>query len=201
MKLFMAINRFAGTNPHLDGLAKIAASYMPLVFLGWLLFLWFSRGKRNREIVLYSMVAVVLGLLLNFVITKVYYHPRPFMIPVGKLLIPHGPETSFPSDHTTFMLSIAIILLYFKESRIAGGVLFLLGLAGGFARVFCGLHFPLDIVGSFGVALIATGLVYLLRHALAIINNNILRRYDALSHRLGKVLHLSDCSSVAERRE
>jgi len=201
MKLFMAINRFADTNPHLDSLARIVASYMPLIFLGWLAFLWFSRGKSNRAIVLYSVAAAVLGLLLNFVITKVYFHPRPFMIPVGKLLIPHGPETSFPSDHTTFMLSIAIILLYFRESRIGGVALFLLGLAGGFARVFCGLHFPLDIAGSFGVALIATGLVYLLRHALAKINNSILRGYDALSHRLRDMLRLSGRSSAAKHRK
>ena len=184
VKAFQYINRFAGGNPYLDGLGKLMASYMPVVFVLWLLFLWFRRGKQYREIVLYGVVAAALGLLLNLVITKVYYHPRPFMVLAGHYLIPHAPETSFPSDHTTFMLSVAIILLYSRETRLSGLILFILGLLGGLARVFCGLHFPLDIVGSLGVAIVVTGLLYLLRHTLDRIIAEVLEWYDAAWHRV-----------------
>ncbi len=183
-KIFLDINQFAGINPYLDSLGKVVASYMPIIFVLWLTFLWFSDGRNYRKVVLYGLSAAALGLLLNLVITKVYYHPRPFMIPVGKLLIPHAPETSFPSDHTTFMLSVAIMLIYFRATRISGSALFILGLLGGLARVYCGLHFPLDIVGSLGVAIITASLLYLLRHALDKVIDRVLDWYDAVCHRV-----------------
>ena len=74
------------------------------------------------------------------------------MIPVGTTLFPYAAETSFPSDHTTFMLSIALMMSYFKETRKIGIILAVLGLIGGLSRVFCRSTFPIRhyrIVRSF----------------------------------------------------
>ncbi len=171
--VFKYINHLAGINPVLDGIVKIGAQYLPFVFIFWLLYLWLKHDDKYKNIVLYSIYSVSLGLLLNLLISLFYFHPRPFMIPVGEPLIQHKPDASFPSDHTTFMLSIAFMLSYFKETKISGLILLVLGLMGGLARIFCGLHFPLDIIGSLGVGLLSSFLIYLLQNKLGVLNRFI----------------------------
>ena len=112
--IFNEINYFAGKNIFADKLGILIAEYLPIVFVLFLIYLWFNKNK-NKEFALYSGYSAILGILLNFLITLFYFHPRPFMNKVGTLLINHASETSFPSDHTTFMLSIAFMLLYFKK--------------------------------------------------------------------------------------
>ena len=179
--IFLWLNHFAGVSPVLDAVGILLAKYMPVVFAFWVLYWWFARGEEGRRIVLYVVESAALGLALNFVITSVYFHPRPFMLSLGKLLIPHAPETSFPSDHATLMLSMALTALCFHPTRRSGSVLLVLGLLGGLARVFCGLHFPLDIVGSLGVALIATALIMALARRLLPLNDRLLGVYEALA--------------------
>jgi undecaprenyl-diphosphatase len=84
------------------------------VFIAVLFYLWFSSrgdGKYSALVAGYSAIA---GVLINRFITLFYFHHRPFMLEMGTQLVYHVPESSFPSDHTTFMLSIAAMLLYFR---------------------------------------------------------------------------------------
>lgn len=176
--LFLWLNHFAGLSPLGDVVGMVMAKYMPLLFALWALYWWFARGKEGQRIVLYVAEATALGLTLNFIITTVYFHPRPFMLSLGTLLISHAPETSFPSDHATLMLTMALAALYFRPTRADGGVLLVWAFLGGMARVFCGLHFPLDIVGSLGVALVSTAVIVLFKAKLASLNARLLRLYD-----------------------
>jgi undecaprenyl-diphosphatase len=184
--LFHLINQYAGLNPFADAAAIFAAKYMPLVIILGLIYLWIKRND-TRDVILYGAYAAVLGLLLNFIIGLVYYHPRPFMMHVGTLLFPYSPDSSFPSDHTTFMLSAAFMLTYFKKTRTPGLILVVLGLIGGFARVFCGVHFPLDILGSVLVALVISILVYQFRNSLKPLNNIFKRMYSKLTRMFARM--------------
>ncbi len=176
IKIFNIINHFAGSNIFLDNIGIIFAKYMPIIFIIFLLYLWFNK-KRNKNIALYSGYSAVVGLFFNYLITVFYFHPRPFMEHIGTLLIKHSSDTSFPSDHTTFMLSIAILLLYFKNTRKAGTVLFVIGFIGGVARVYSGVHFPLDILGSVVVSIIATSLIFIFKGKLERLNKIIIGLY------------------------
>ncbi|MFM0220296.1 MULTISPECIES: phosphatase PAP2 family protein [Paraburkholderia] len=70
----------------------------------------------------------------------------------------HARDSSFPSDHVTIIWCIALTLLSGQARRF--GLLTLLGgLAVAWARVFVGLHFPLDMVGAVAVAFAACALV------------------------------------------
>jgi len=160
--LFTLINQYAGINPRLDNIAIISAHYMPLTFV-ILLFYLFNKGNKYREITLYSIYAVLIGFALSLVIWLFYFHPRPFMVPLGTPLFPFPPETSFPSDHTIFIISIALTMGYFRETRKLRAFFIVLGLIGGFSRVFCGIHFPLDIFGGILIALIVSALIYYFR--------------------------------------
>ncbi len=96
---------------------------------------------------------------------------------LGTMLLNHVPETSFPSDHTTFMLSVSVTLLFLKETRKIGFAFTIIGIAGGLARVFCGIHYPLDVLGSLVVAIAAGLFVISIKGKLANINQYILALY------------------------
>jgi undecaprenyl-diphosphatase len=183
MALFNMINQYAGLNPFADTLAILAAQYMPIIFVIALICLWIKKGTTTKNIVLYSIYASILGLIINYIIGQLYFHPRPFMIPVGITLFHYPAETSFPSDHTTFMLSIAFMITYFKETRKIGPVLVILGLIGGLSRVFAGVHFPLDIIGSAGVSITASLTIYYLKDNLNSLNRKIQGTYSKIAER------------------
>lgn len=183
MALFHMINQYAGLNPFVDTIAILAAKYMPIIFVIALIYLWIRKGTAAKNIVLYSVYAAISGLIINYIIGIFYFHPRPFMIPVGTTLFPYLAETSFPSDHTTFMLSIAFMMICFKETRKIGIFLAILGLIGGFSRVFAGVHFPLDIIGSVGVSILVSLVIYYSRNHLTLLNRTINGIYFKITER------------------
>jgi undecaprenyl-diphosphatase len=187
--LFNIINGLAGKNPLLDGVAIFIANYLPYIFAIYLIYLWFFRSG-SRDTVLFAVYNALIGLGINFVITLFYFHPRPFMMHIGKLLIAHSPETSFPSDHTTLMFAVSLIFLTFTELRITGLVLFLLSLIGGLARVYAGVHFPFDIIGSFSAALFSTALSrWILKRYLISLSHFVIRCYEDLMKKLNPRVH------------
>ncbi|MDP6923368.1 MAG: undecaprenyl-diphosphatase [Candidatus Scalindua sp.] len=177
IKIFTDINRFAGESALLDKIAIDIAEYSPYVFIAVLFYLWFSSMKDGKYYALTAGYSAILGILINRSITLFYFHPRPFMQEIGTQLVYHVPESSFPSDHTTFMLSIAAMLLYFRSTVTIGCLLFFFGLLSGGSRVFCGVHFPVDIIGSVLVSLIVASTVWGLRKRLRVLNDLIINVY------------------------
>ncbi|MDI6728982.1 MAG: undecaprenyl-diphosphatase [Thermodesulfovibrionales bacterium] len=183
--LFSSVNKFAGYNPIFDITAELTAEYLPFLFILLMMYYWFFKKDDTSRINLLSVGwSTLLALFINFLITLFYFHPRPFMVHIGKLLISHGPETSFPSDHATFMFSIAFAFIIHNEFRKIGIVLIILALIGGMARVFVGVHFPMDIAGSFGVGLISTMIIFILRDVFAPMNERIVEFYKDVLLRL-----------------
>jgi undecaprenyl-diphosphatase len=180
LALFNLINHYAGLNPLIDGLAIFAAKYMPAVIILALAILWIVKENSTRNVILYGIYAAIIGLVINYIIGLVYFHPRPFMIGLGTQLFQYPAETSFPSDHTTFMVSIALMFFYFKETRVYGVILLILGLIGGLARVFSGVHFPLDILGSIVVSIISTLIIYQFKERLNPLNTIIKDFYSKM---------------------
>ena len=179
--LFQLINQYAGINSIFDSLAVFAAEYMPVVVILALIYLWIRKGDSTHDILLYGVYAAITGLIINYLIGLVYFHPRPSMSHIGTQLFPYPMDSSFPSDHTTLMVSIALMLIYFKETRIYGMIILILGLIGGFARVFSGIHFPFDIFGSVIVAIISTILIFYFKERFNPLNNVIKQIYSKLT--------------------
>lgn len=174
-QLFLHINGLAG-NPFFDALNCFIAAGSPYFYAAILVAVYLG-GKRDRA--LYAFYTAVAGLLINFLITAFYFHPRPFMIGLGRVLMHHGPETSFPSDHATLAFCVAFSFWLDRGYKTGTGLL-VLALLTGFARVYTGLHFPLDIAGSVGVALVASLIITGLKKSLAGFNLVINRLYDNL---------------------
>ncbi|NOY75391.1 MAG: phosphatase PAP2 family protein [Kiritimatiellaeota bacterium] len=176
---FEIVNSMTMRNVMLDAVNIVSAECMPYLFICLLLYLWFSERIRDaRRAVLLVLETLALGMSINFIITILYFHPRPFMMGLGVQLISHATETSFPSDHATFMLAVACMLLALRNTRKVGVIALATGLIGGFSRVYCGIHFPLDIVGSFVVAVFAATIIYASKSKLRPFNNYLLAVYE-----------------------
>lgn len=82
-----------------------------------------------------------------------YFSERPFVnLPEGTTLLTYGSPEAFPSGHASFLFALAIGI-YFYYPRLGVGCI-LAALLVSFARIATGLHWPLDIVGGFFLALI-----------------------------------------------
>jgi undecaprenyl-diphosphatase len=92
-----------------------------------------------------AALAATLGLALAQVIGALWPHPRPFAIGLGHQWIAHVKDASLPSDHTTLAFSVACSLLLHRGTRVSGQILALAGLMIGWARIYAGIHFPLDV--------------------------------------------------------
>jgi undecaprenyl-diphosphatase len=146
--LFLQLN--AGPHPAIWMLllstffAEVAIGLIPLVLLiGWL------RGTDStRKVMLEAAASGVLAILLNQLVDLVWQHPRPFMIGLGHTYLAHAADSSFPSDHLSLWWSVSFTLLLHRRTRIAGLGLGIIGVPIAWSRIYLGVHFPLDMVGS-----------------------------------------------------
>ena len=74
------------------------------------------------------------------------------MIGIGRTLIPHVADSSFPSDHLTLLWAVSFSFVLQRQFRSMGVLLTLLGIPMAWARIYLGVHFPFDMVGSVFVA-------------------------------------------------
>ncbi|MBC3871854.1 undecaprenyl-diphosphatase [Undibacterium oligocarboniphilum] len=121
---------------------------------------WLRGNEHTRKVLLEATASGLAGLLINQIIGLVWQHPRPFMIGLGHTLIPHAADSSFPSDHLTLLWAVAFSFLTHRSPRLAGMALALLGLPVAWARIYLGVHFPLDMVGAVLVAVLSAWLAF-----------------------------------------
>ena len=153
---FLAVNAGAHAPALIISVARVLASWS--IYLAPALFViaWVRRDRAVRFVLLDATLTALIGLSLAQAITAVWYHPRPFEIGLGRQLLDHAAEASFPSDHATLMFGLAIPLLLGTQTRRLGAVVLALGFGVASSRIYLGVHFPLDMIGAFGVAVVAT---------------------------------------------
>lgn len=151
--LFSMMNATPQSPQWLLGLANMLAVYaiflVPLVMvIGWL-----RRDEERHRLMLAALIGCGVALAINGVIGLLWFHPRPFVMPVGYTFLHHSPDASFPSDHMTISMTVALSLLMARETRIMGALMFAIALAVGWSRIYLGVHFPIDMMGGMLVAL------------------------------------------------
>jgi len=158
-EIFQWIHAGAGTRPLVDFIAIFFAESGPYIPAALFVILWFLVAKDKKIAMLEATEAAGVGLGINQLVGLFYFQPRPFMIGLCRPLFPHVPENSFPSDHATLMFSIALYLLLFRGWVSCGLVLLTAAILTAWGRIYVGIHFPLDMAGSFFIALVAAGLM------------------------------------------
>ena len=165
-QLFLALNASDAASP-LAVWAGGALAECPIGIAVVLTLLAVVRQKpRSFAIALALRVVLTVAVAMGSacLIRMFHYNPRPFVLGLGRMLVAHEPTSSFPSLHATFLFSMAFALLLQTGSRGIALFVMLLGFATAWARIFVGVHYPLDMAGAFLTACLAAVAVKLCFH-------------------------------------
>ena len=156
-QIFLAVNASDAASPFAVWAGAMLAEWP--VGIAMLLALLAVVRQKPRGLAVALALRVVLTVAVSMgsacLIRMFHYNPRPFVLGLGRMLIAHDPTSSFPSLHATFLFSMAFALLLQKGSRGIALFVMLLGGATAWARIFVGVHYPLDMAGAFLTACLA----------------------------------------------
>ena len=133
------------------------AELLFLVFvLGLVAFARHQRFAPVRRAAVAAGLSAGLGLLVGKIITEFYDRARPFVAHPGvvHLFASHGRDASFPSDHATASMAIAVALLLRRRFRL-GALALVSAVILDFARVAVGFHYPTDVLGGAAIGALA----------------------------------------------
>ncbi len=170
--LLLHIHSLVGTFPWLDSLMRLAVNdyLIPLVLFLILLGLWFGsqdamRRERNQRAVV--LAAAGMGIThLVIILLEGTFHFNPWLRPfeafpdkVNPDLLFYRPwDPSFPCHAAAvgFALATGILL----SNRKAGIIMYFMAALWGFARIYVGVHYPLDVVGGWAVGALSSYIAY-----------------------------------------
>ena len=164
--IFVWLNGLAGSVGPVDSAARVLGSdyAVPAAMGLTILAHWFAGGdaddRMRRQVgVFVALTAVALASWIVFAGNELYFRPRPFDGALDHevmVLLYRPTDSSFPSNSAAvaFAAAAGVWLI----SRRAGLALFGLAAAYGTARVYGGIHYPLDIVGGAAVGLVAAAM-------------------------------------------
>ncbi|CAH0542916.1 undecaprenyl-diphosphatase [Vibrio marisflavi] len=153
--LFLLLNAPTHPSQLLIEIALFFAKYFIVLVPIILIIGWLRGDEGTKKLVVMAGMSAIIGLIVNSLFGLVWFHPRPFAIHLGTNFLPHSNDSSFPSDHLTFFWSVAVSFALSRQTRLLGGALIVLGLPVAWARIYLGVHYPFDMIGSFVVAIAA----------------------------------------------
>lgn len=131
---------------------------------------WFSL----KESALWVFVAAMASTIFNMIVQVFLIKDRPDVVMnllyqkrEDLILYDYLPEASFPSDHATMSMAIAVAtLLYglrYKKKWYIYFSLFLFAISGimGYARISIGIHWPTDVLGGYVVGVVVPVILFL----------------------------------------
>jgi len=146
--LFVWIHNFSGRWAVLDYFAIFCAEWLPyILFAAFLLLVAYQLGSR-RKLYLFAEGALAVILSRGIITTTIqffYYHPRPFEVYGFAPLIAES-GSSFPSGHAAWFFALAMAVWF--ANRKWGWWFFAAATLIGIARIYAGVHWPLDIIGG-----------------------------------------------------
>lgn len=153
--LFTFINNFARKCLYIDALAVFFADYLVyfLVAGATLIYFLVKKKERLRYIFVVGSSIVLSRLVITELIRLAWHRSRPFITHQVNLLIEHSVSASFPSGHIAFLFALATAVYFFNKKF--GIIFFIVGILIGLARVFVGIHYPLDIFGGIIVGILS----------------------------------------------
>lgn len=164
MELFRIINNLANKNIVLDKIMIFFSEYGPYISMAAIVIVFILGLKEkkceNRKIAVSTVAVTAINLIINIIVRSIFYVDRPFVHNKVNLLLPHDSASSFPSNHATGTMSIALGLGKYNKSLSI--MLNILSIIIGFSRVYVGHHYPMDVAGAY-VIVFAVNYIYNLK--------------------------------------
>jgi len=132
--------------------ASLIAHDLVYVFLLIFAIAWLRGSREIKTGIIKAAIFTAITLSISEVLSAVLNTPRPFVMEVGRTLIEHAPTGSFPSNHMSIFSGIAFAY-YFSAQRDLGRILLWTAWLVAWSRIYVGVHFPIDMVGAFLIAL------------------------------------------------
>lgn len=153
LNLFHILNVPQHASPIMMHYAKFIAH--DLIYLLLLVFAltWFKGNRETKTNMVKAFIFTAITLSISEVLSAVLNTPRPFVMHVGQTLIEHNSTGSFPSNHMSILSGLALSY-YFSSQRQFGKLLIVVAWLVAWARVYVGVHFPIDMFGAFFFAVI-----------------------------------------------
>jgi len=162
-RLFFLINGLAGKSAALDWFMTLVVGeyFIPVAIVMVLLIMWFlgqdlKSRERNQRAVWYALVGVGFASAVVQVMNNFYDRLRPFEAYPGDvtLLFYQPTDPSFPANMAA--VGFAFAMGAWLGNRKVGYLILILAVLWSFARVYVGVHYPLDILGGAAIGIVAT---------------------------------------------
>lgn len=148
--LFLWFNQVAGNTLWLNNPAALFAKYGIAIFAALLIVAWWvARGRSSRAMAaaLLTPLATAVAFVAQQVVVVVVNEPRPYDVLSGiTVLVSRTTDPSFPSDHAC--VAGAVTAGLFLVDRRLGWVSAACAALMALARVYVGVHWPLDVVAG-----------------------------------------------------
>lgn len=151
------------------------ASWLCLALLGGVA--W--RRPAQRTYAMATLAAAAVASIAAHALADALHMPRPFVAGLSPAYIEHGARGSLPSAHASVMFTVALVLCLRPTLRTLGLAVFAIALVTGWARIYVGVHFPLDIAAGLGLAALIVGLFWALSIAVRRFVIPLIARDDA----------------------
>ncbi len=141
----------------MNTLIVLTAKYLYLVIILIAIVIFFKANRQDKiRLIKLAVIAGPLALIMVFISSHLFYDTRPFVAQNIQPLLPHSPDNGFPSDHT--LISMLVALSIYQVKKRAGILLIILAIVVGASRVLAYIHYPVDILGSIVIAMVAVGI-------------------------------------------
>jgi len=145
-------DNLVGESPVLDRIFLAIARYTTFFFaavLGCLvIYILVSRKAYLLKRLAVLAAAIAMPVSIAYFGRPLIGRPRPFLVLDFEPLLGYQGTVSFPSNHAAAAFAIAMAV--YAYNRKAGAALLTAAAIASFARVYVGVHYPLDIIaGSF----------------------------------------------------
>jgi len=148
--IFLLINDSAAPGL-VDLLAKQASSLVVLLLVAHFLCGIVMRWHDVRTALQLGLFMAA-GLTASYLVGWAMPVDRPFVQQLGHHLVLHAATPSFPSSHGLLIFTYSVVLTTAGKRR-SGFFFFAGGLLVAWARIRAGVHFPFDMMGALGLAL------------------------------------------------
>jgi undecaprenyl-diphosphatase len=162
LAVFNLIHGWSGRSVFADIAAIFFAEYLPyLLVIGFLVLVFYQSGAR-RKFYLFAegALAVILARgIVTSIIGFFYVTVRPFVLLGFSPLISES-GSSFPSGHMAWFFALALVIWF--ADRKWGFWYFILSALMGVARIYAGVHWPIDILGGAAIGLLSAWFIHFL---------------------------------------